>query len=456
MDKDLRQGGRIFRHLILCTIMVLAAAPSAWAQDAPPATALDETPLQLSAAQVFTLADTARAARDFDTARRLYRALEADPDADIRNEARFRLGMMLADDEHRYTDAAVALRRILDETPSAARVRVEMARILASTGNMRGAERELRAAQAAGLPPEVDRMVRFYAQALSQRKPWGGSFEVALAPDSNINRATRADTLGTVIGDFTLNEGAKARSGLGLSARGQLYARLPLSARADMLARASAGGLFYRAGQFNDLSTGLQIGPQFSSGSDRLTLAAGPTWRWYGGDLYSRAWGGNASYQHNLGKRSQLRLEGGVSTVSNRANAMQSSHDYSASVSVDRALSARLGGGVQLAGYRSAARDPGYALTSGGINIYAFREVGRTTLVGTLGYNHLEADARLFLYPRRRIDDRMSASAAATLRTFTVAGFAPLVRLRWEHNRSSIEIYEYRRLAAEFGVTSAF
>ncbi|MCC2601288.1 hypothetical protein [Sphingopyxis yananensis] len=50
----------------------------------------------------------------------------------------------------------------------------------------------------------------------------------------------------------------------------------------------------------------------------------------------------------------------------------------------------------------------------------------------------------------------MSASAAATLRTFTVAGFAPLVRLRWEHNRSSIEIYEYRRLAAEFGVTSAF
>lgn len=436
--------------------MALAVVTPARAQDTALASAPDEARVQLSAAQVFTLADTARATRDFETARRLYRALEADPDADIRNEARFRLGMMLADDEHRYTDAAVALRRILDETPGAARVRVEMARILAIAGNMRGAERELRAAQAAGLPRDVEQMVRFYAHALSQRKPWGGSFELALAPDNNINRATRADTLGTVIGDFTLNEGAKAKSGIGLSAKGQLYTRLPLSARADILARASAGGLFYREGQFNDLSTGLQVGPQFSLGGDRLTVEAGPTWRWYGGDLYSRTWGASASYQHNLGKRSQLRLEGGLSTVSNRVNAMQSSHDYSASVSIDRALSARLGGGVQLSGYRSAARDPGYALASGGINLYAFREVGRTTLVGTLGYSHLEADARLLLYPRRRIDDRMSASAVATLRTFTMAGFAPLVRLRWEHNRSSIEIYEYRRLAAEFGVTRAF
>lgn len=436
--------------------MVLAAAPDALAQGAAPAAVPSEVREQLSAAQVFTLADTARATRDFDTARRFYRALEADPDADIRNEARFRLGMMLADDEHRYTDAAVALRRILDETPGAARVRVELARILAIAGNMRGAERELRAAQATGLPPEVEQLVRFYAHALSQRKPWGGSFELALAPDNNINRATRADTLGTVIGDFTLNAGAKAKSGLGLSTKGQLYARLPFSARTEILARASAGGLFYREGQFNDLSTGLQVGPQFSLGADRLTLAAGPTWRWYGGDLYSRTWGGSASYQHNLGKRSQLRLDGGASTVSNQSNALQSGHDHSASVSIDRAFSARLGGGVQLTGYRSAARDPGYALASGGINLYAFREVGRTTLVGTLGYNHLEADARLFLYPRRRIDDRVSASAAATLRSFTKAGFAPLVRLRWEHNRSSIEIYEYRRLAAEFGVTRAF
>src|SRR6185369_6860231 len=102
--------------------------------------------------------------------------------------------------------AAVEMRRILDEQPGAARVRLELARIDAQLGNLSAARRELRAAQAAGLPPEVERAVRFYATALQASRPFGGSIELALAPDSNINRATRADTLGTVIGNFTLND----------------------------------------------------------------------------------------------------------------------------------------------------------------------------------------------------------------------------------------------------------
>lgn len=101
-------------------------------------------------------------------------------------------------------------------------------------------------------------------------------------------------------------------------------------------------------------------------------------------------------------------------------------------------------------------RHRGYSLAMGGTSAYLFRELGRTTLVGTVGYSHLEADARLFLYPDRRVEDRYSASVAATLRALHLGSFAPLVRLKWERNRSSIEIYDYRRVVAEFGVTSAF
>ena len=92
----------------------------------------------------------------------------------------------------------------------------------------------------------------------------------------------------------------------------------------------------------------------------------------------------------------------------------------------------------------------------GGSSAYLFRELGRTTLVGTLGYSHLEADERLFLYPERRIENRYSASIAATLRALHLGSFAPLVRLKWERNRSTVEIYDYRCVVAEFGVTSAF
>lgn len=364
--------------------------------------------------------------------------------------------MMLADRLGKIHEAAVELRVILDEKPKAARVRLELARMHVMLGNIGAAEREFRAAEAAGLPPEVERMVRFYANALNARKPFGGSFEVALAPDSNINRATRSDTLGTVIGDFTLDEDAKARSGLGLSLRGQAYLREELTAGTKLLVRLSTDADLYRESRFNDISAGFQAGPEYESGRDRIQLSAGPTWRWYGGELYNVALGVNAAWHHPVGKRGMLRVSGAVSHVDNRRNDLQDSETYSLSASLDRAFSARFGGGAQLFAARDDARDAGYATTSGGISLYAFREIGRTTAVATLGYSRLEADRRLFLYPERRTDDRFSASVAGTFRSLRIGPFAPLVRLRWERNRSSVELYDYKRLAGELGITSAF
>ena len=71
-----------------------------------------------------------------------YRALAGDPDIELRSEARFRLALMLADRMGRVRDAAVELRRILDERPDAARVRLELARMDAMLGRLGAAERE--------------------------------------------------------------------------------------------------------------------------------------------------------------------------------------------------------------------------------------------------------------------------------------------------------------------------
>ena len=102
------------------------------------------------------------------------------------------------------------------------------------------------------------------------------------------------------------------------------------------------------------------------------------------------------------------------------------------------------------------ARDPGYSTASGGANAYLYREMGRTTAVLNLGYRHLEADARLFLYPRRRVDENVSVSLSGTFRALTIGTFAPMARLRYERNWSTVEIYEFDRVAAEFGLVAAF
>jgi outer membrane protein len=412
--------------------------------------------ITMTPAELFRFADGARDAGDFVTAEQGYRALAANTDVEVRSEARFRLALMLADRQKRWREAAVELRKILDEKPSVARVRLELARMNAMMGRIGAAEREFRAAQAAGLPPDVEQVVRFYARALSETKPYGGSLEIAIAPDSNINRATRSDTLGTIIGDFTLDDDAKAKSGIGLSLRGQGYLRGALGGQAKLLLSLSSSADVYGDRAFNDFVIGAQVGPEFASGSDRLSLSVGPAWRWYGMVPYSLNASANATWQHPAGKRSQLRVEGVVARIDNRRNDLQDSWTFTLSAGIDRQFSARAGGGMQVYGVRDAASDPGYATATGGIGGYLFREFGKTSAVLTFGYSRLEADARLFLYPNRRRDDRFSVGLAGTFRALRIGTFAPLARVRWERNRSTVELYDYNRLSGEFGIVSAF
>lgn len=442
----------------LAAALAIAALPiAAWAQDAPAGDeAADEQSVQLTAAEMFELGDAARDRGDYETAEAVYRALMQDPNPELRTEARFRLGKMYTDQLGRHRDAAVLFREILDEKPDAAAVRLELARMQAMLGNVAEARRELRAAQATGLPPEVEQMVRFYANALTAQKRTGGSFEVAIAPSTNINSATSSDTLGTIIGDFVLDEDAQAKSGVGLSLQGQAYHRLPLSQTADLLMRASGSADLYRDMDFSDLAASLQAGPQWRWGRDRFSLAGAVTWRWYGLDPYSFSYGVTGNWQHPLSQRTQLRIDGNVLVEDNRRNDAQDGERYTLAAGIDHAFTPRFGGGFQVNGSRFAAADPGYATASGGLRAYLFREIGQTTAVLNLGYDHLEADKRLFLYPERRVDDHFSAAISGTFRQLRIGTLAPIARVRYDRNISTIEIYDYDRWGFELGLTAAF
>lgn len=420
------------------------ALPAAQAQQA-----------SLSAVGVFDLAARAEAAGRPADAEALYRALTGDPDIEIRSEARFRLGMLL-DRIGRPRDAAVQFRALLDEKPDAARVRIELARILTALGDEGAARRELRQAQAAGLPPQVAQAVDQFATALRSRKPLGASLELALVPDSNINRATDSETLDTIIAPLDLSRDARAQAGVGVRAAGQVFARVPLSPRLALVPRVSGQGEFYRRGTFNDVSASALLGFDWSVGRDRLRPAAGATFRWYGGRLYARTTTATLGWAHPLGKRALLDASVTLADTSYRLNPLQDGLLAGANLSVERAFTARSGAGLTLSATRQHARDPGYATASGGGTLLYWRELGRTTAFASAGLRRLEGDARLFLFPDRRREWTVTLGAGATFRRLQFHGFAPLVRLEWERNRSTVGLYDYRRTAATIGITRAF
>jgi hypothetical protein len=436
--------------MITAFLAVLTVA----AQALPPVTA-GERITRLSAPDVFVLAGEARTAGRFDDAAALYEALLNDADADVRAEARFRLAMMRAD-QGRYADAATGLRRLLDDKPNAIRARLELARVLAALGEDAGARRALRQARAAGLPDDVAMTVNRFDLALRSRRQIGGSLDIAIAPDSNINRATRARTLDTAVVPLTLSDDARARSGIGLRLGGQGFSRFDLNDQLSLVPRIAAQASLYRDQRFNDGTGSALVGLEWRSGRDRLTPAVGVGRRWYGGRPYADSTTAALDWVHPVGTRAQLLLHGGAARTRYRLNDLQDGALFDLSAGWDAAATPTSGWGLSLSGYRQTARDPGYAVASGGIAALAWRDLGRWTIAATSGASRLRGDQQLFLFADRRREWLLRAGAAVTARSLAIAGFAPVFRLNLERNRSSVGIYSYRRIAVDIGIARAF
>jgi len=432
----------------------LSAGPSTSQIRVSP-TRKDERSVTLTPAEMFTVAEAARHNNDFGTAETIYRALATNPALEIRNEARFRLARMF-EGQRRLNDSAALLRAILDEQPEAQRVRLELADVLATIGDEAGARRELRAVRDGELPREVAQQVDRFSEALRARKPTGATIDIAIASDSNVNRATRSDTLGTVIGDFTLDKDARAQSGVGVAMQGQGYGRMALGSNSNLLGTLSASANLYGKSRFNDVSLGGSFGPELTLGNFDVHPSLGAARRWYGHEPFTDVASLQLDIAHPLGSTAQVRSAFAASHISNHLNSLESGNSYSGSVAIEASLSTSTGGGIAVTGIRQALRDPGYSDTSGQVSLFGWHEAGRVTFSSSLTFARLAADERLLLYPAKRDDTLYRAVIAATARQVQIQGFAPTVSFTWERNRSPIEIYDYGRTVFNMGVTRAF
>jgi hypothetical protein len=323
-------------------------------------------------------------------------------------------------------------------------------------GDKDGAWRQLRAVQSSGLPPAVARLIDRYSAALRAQRPYGASFEIAVAPDSNINRATRSDTLGTVLGDFEIAEDGKARSGTGLSLHAQTYRRLPLGADSSLLVRLTGFADLYKSKQFNDIAADLAIGPELNLGRSRVQLELGATQRWFGQKSFMRSARVAATLSHPIGSRTLLRLNGSAALVDNQLNDLQDGKSFSGQFGIERALTATTGIAASFGVDRQSLKDPGYSTTGWRGGLTAWRDMGRMTLTIGAEFGRLHADERLSLFPLKRSDRYSRFSVGATFRQLQFRGFAPVARLSVERNRSSVGFYDYRRTRTEMGVVRAF
>lgn len=404
---------------------------------------------------MFELAAGAELSGNALMAEQMYGLLARNPKLSIRSEARFRHGKYLAS-QRRFAEAAVLYRTILDEEPNAQAVRIELATTLAQMGDFSAARRMLRQAQAGGLPQSVARVVDQFAAALRSRKPVTASFEIALAPSTNVNRATSATTLDTVFAPFQLSDDSRARSGVGLKIGGQATGRASVSRNLNLIARVAGQGNLYRDSSFNDVLSSFQAGLEWQAGKLRVQPLVGRSLRWYGGRPYATTDTGTVNVLRSLGPKAQLEIEVGVGLANYQLNKLQDGPIYSANITYERALTARCGVSFTVLADRQDAHDPGYATINGGAQVLAWQEFGKASIYLSGGISRLVGDERIFLFRDRRKEWQMRATVGAVLRSLTISHFAPLVRISYEKNRSTIGLYDYRRFGAELGISRAF
>jgi len=439
-----------------CSLLLIGAATApAVASEAPNLVGSRKATVRATAAQMFELAAQLEKDGDSKRASAILTLLANDPNPEVRNEARYRQALLMEAGGHDQ-DAAVLLRQILDAKPDAAATRLKLVAVLQRMGDEAAALRELRALRTIDLPPTVARFVDRLSASLQASKPLGFQVEIALAPDTNINRATRSDTLGTVLGDFTLDDESQATSGVGAAIRGMAQARMRLTDGLSIAARTSGEARLYRDKEFNDILLDLSVGPEFQIGRTRFTAEAGVVHQWYGMSPYQRGFRIAGSATRPVGPTSQLRIDAGFRTVDNRLNRLQNGHGLSARIRYERALSPTTLISTSVGVDRFKAKDDAYSTRFLGGGITAYREVGRMTLSAGVEFGILNADERLLLLPEAREDRLIRFQLGSILRQFTVGGFAPMMRLVVERNKSSVEYYDYARRRMEFGVVRAF
>jgi hypothetical protein len=420
----------------------------------PEAAQAQDNEAVLAAPQVFALAEAYRREGRVEDAEALLDALTRDREPEIRAEARFRLGRsrMARGD---YGGAVDAFAALLAEKPNAQPARLALAQALLFDGKTGAAARQLRRAQAGGLPEDVQRLVDRFSDVLRRSRPYGVNVEVGIAPDSNINQATDSRTLDIGGLPLVLDESGRATSGVGLTASADAFATLPLGSGLSWISRVAGIGSFYGREQFNDIVVSASSGPEFALGRTVVRPAATYSWRQFGGRRYSYGFGGSLQVLAPVGKASQV---GGSISISDQRYRIpeQDGVQLSATVSYEAALSPRLYGRVEAMVQRVNAEADPYASTSFGGSVSLSRDISAATIYAQAGYLRIEGDAPFALFGKARADDRVDLSVGAAWKRLSIAGLTPVVRLRQTFNSSPLDLYRFERTRIEVVLAERF
>jgi outer membrane protein len=364
-------------------------------------------------------------------------------------QRRFLLGR-LEQESGNYDAAVFHFRLMLAHNPRLTRIRLELARTLFLDKDDDAAEYHFRLALADGPPPAVRDNIMTFRQAIRSRRSWRASFDIGIAPDTNINGAT-SDAGFAQPGITT----TAPQSGLGLTQSGSFtwYPRKWGNMALQI------GGFdrvaLYRSSDYSDILVGGDIGIEVATSIGRVSVAATGLRRWYGGKPYVAAPGVRVQYEKNLSQKWSVNTQLTFRNMDYDLNDDLDGQVYFLSGQATKTLSNVSYMTIAATAGRDAARAAGNANWEGRFGIGYGRELplGLTAYVyaegGYAAYDGLQLG-------QTRNDVRLRGQASLLKRNWSAFGFAPRLGYNFYQSRSSIGFFSYTRHQTELTLTRVF
>ena len=190
--------------------------------------------------------------------------------------------------------------------PGLVRVRLELARAFFLKGEDSLAQQHFEQVLAGELPPPVVANINRFLGIMRARRRWEANLGFAIAPDSNLNTASRETTiwLDTRFGrlPFTRSEeDTTPKSGIGISVWGGGEYQHPLGDRVRLRAGANASAREYTGSEFDSHTASVHFGPRWLAGPNTEASLLGTIQReWSAGQPETDQYGVRLESRHRL------------------------------------------------------------------------------------------------------------------------------------------------------------
>jgi outer membrane protein len=352
---------------------------------------------------------------------------------------------------------------IIISPASAGRSKLELAQMYYNNGNYGAARRLLLEVRAENPPPQVRQNIDRYLALMGEKPQEEDTLKLRASAgvtyDSNVNQATKKDTV-TMFGlPFTLSDDAKAQDDFYATMRFELDHVVRVNDRMDWQSGLSvARREYFKLNQYDSFTLEASTGPVFKLGeATLLSLPASVEMMRYdnGDDLYSIVAGVTPQLRTRLSEKASLTLAGNVAHKWFYNNSDRNTWMFDASPSVDFQVGE---GNFRLGA--SLGRDKSDVDTASnwraGLNASLNQPLGEN-IAGSVwaSFMHSEYDAKEAAYTEAREDDRLSAGFDLRY-ALKEPGLDLILSGSVTRNNSNLKLYEYNQFQTTFTIAKPF